>query len=193
MNKLGNARCAALAVGMLLVTTVWIARGPVWAQEAPSPDTKTATQREIVQRVMQSFAEAVVKNDVDAALALFPTQEDLTTLLGPENAARSASELRSHLKMNFHEFVDALKAFGKADLVLVEPGKIRRVPKGESGTITDSFIAEGGYMSFARDGNYFIELRFNLNALLRVTQGRWVISSMQTRADRFPHIQADAP
>lgn len=197
MRYITRTRRAALGLGLMLLVAVWVARGPAQAQDAPgdgkAPGTSSLTQRELVQNLLKSFAQAVIDNDVEAALRLLPTEEDLKTLLGDANATRSVNELRSHLKLNFHEFVDAYKAFGKCDLVAIEPGPIRRMPKGEAGALTDTFVAENGYISFARDGNYFVELRFNVAGLLRINKDRWVMSAMQTRADKFGQIDVNSP
>ncbi len=186
MRQQRISQIATVGIGVVIGIALGSALGSAAAQQDGAEPPKAQTQQEIVQAVLQKFAEAVAANDVEKAMALLPTEEELTKLIGPEAGPKSANELRSHLKMNFHEFTDALKAFGKCDLVEVNPGKVRRVLKGESGMLTDTYTAENGYLSFARDGNYFIDLRMNVGAVIRISRERWVLTNMVTRLDRFP-------
>jgi hypothetical protein len=104
-------------------------------------------------------------------------------ILSDENARKSAREIRSRVKLYFHEYVEALKDFGKHDLFKVYVGKIRQLEKDEQEAERSAPIVENGYISFARDTNALIELRFNVGGVMRVNPDRWVLVNMKTRAD----------
>lgn len=179
-------------LGLTCGVALWIGREAAQAQQATEALKDAKAQRAAVEKMLRDFVQAAQNNDVEAALKLFPSEEDLKPLLPADQARRSAAELRSAIKLNFQEFVEAIKAFGKNDLVEIEPGTVRRIRKGEGGLLADTFTAERGYISFARDGNYFIELRFNVGGILRVRPDRWVITNLITREEQFATIKVQS-
>lgn len=171
------------AFGLLLVIA------NAGAQQAPRIEQKTRQDRarmavQTVEKLLRDFADAVKKNDVDAALELFATQEDLLTILDEDQARKAANEMRSRIELNFNEFVEALKDFGKNDVHEVNVGKIRQTQQGEEGAGKTAVVVENGFISFARNSNYFIELRFNIGGIMQVSRDRWVLTNLVTRADK---------
>ncbi len=193
MHKISLHKAWPFLIGAVCGAGLCAALGTALAQQAqpPSADVTSADQ---VRKLLRDFVAAVEKNDVEAALKLFATEADLKVMYPAEAAQRSANELRSHIKLTFHEFPEALKEFGKHDLVEVNPGTPRVMTKGEMGLLQDAVAYERGYVSFARDCNYFIELRFNIGGILRVKtdkEERFVFTNMETRVARFQYIQPE--
>ncbi|MBU0639061.1 MAG: hypothetical protein KKB50_09370 [Planctomycetes bacterium] len=162
-----------------------------WVVIHPVTKLERSTQEDGPYKLLRAFAAAVDKNDVDAAVKLFANEEDMHLFLTGVAARKSALELRSHVRLLFHEFVDALKDFGEHELKEVVPGAIRRLRRGEWGATQEVIVAENGHITFTSKDNDGIRLRFNIGGILAVDKDRWVITNMVTRRDRFSKIEVE--
>lgn len=189
MRYFGTWKWTSLLVGTAGAVGLLLVIANAWAQQAPRIEQKMRQDRakmavQTVEKLLTDFADAVEKNDVDAALELFATKEDLLTILDDKDQARkAANKIRSRIEMGFPEFVSALKDFGKYSVHKVFVGNIRRTEQGEEGMSKSAVVVEGGFISFARDANYLIELRFNVGGVMQVSRERWVLTNLVTRAE----------
>ncbi len=88
MRYLGAWKWPTLLIGMAGVFGLLLVIANARAQQAPRSEQKAREERartsvRTVEKLLRDFAEAVRKNDVDAALELFATKEDLFTILDP--------------------------------------------------------------------------------------------------------------
>jgi len=145
-----------------------------------------------LRKVLADFAAAVEQDDLAAGEACLVSEEDMATFLPPKVAARSARELHSHLKLSFHEFAEAVKAFGSHEEVVIAPGTPRKLRRGEWGAVNEVLTVESGYIAFAPDADALVELRLNIGGVVQISPERWGVTNFVTRADRFATISTEA-
>lgn len=169
---------AMISLGAMACVALWVGARSAAAQN--TPPAKAA-----VEQLLKDFAAAIAANDLAAAQKLFATEDDFKGLFTPEAAKQSAANIQSRLKLAFPEFVAALKEFGKHDLYEANPGNSLVIPPGQRGNTGQLRIYESGYLSFAKDTNFLVELRLRVGGIVYGANNRWVFTNMTNRQEFF--------
>jgi hypothetical protein len=173
-----TSRAGVRTLSVLFLACIGWCVGPAAAQD------RQLTANDLVHGVLKAYAKSLQKGDVNGALKLIATEEDLKTYLPPDVAKKTAADLQNQVKAELPNLVATLKSFGKADLVEVATGVPRVVNKGAGGAIADAMLLDNPYVTFAGDANYLIELRFNIATILKVKADRWVITGLGLSAEQ---------
>lgn len=168
---------------IVVVATVLAGMGGWMARTAQAQATRIDPGS--VEALLREFATAIQNNDLNTALKCFATEEDVKGLFADEVIGQMATNIQSRAKLAFPEFVAAVKEFGKCDMFEAGPGQPMIIPKEQRRNIVEIQVFENGYVSFAKDANYLIELRIRVGGIIKGSKNRWVFTNLTTRQEFF--------
>lgn len=160
----------------------------VWGASAQN---NTPSKIDQARQALLRFAAAIRSNDLKLASESLPTPDDLKGLFEPTECQIVANRIRSRATAFFEQYAAALKIFGEHDMLEVNPGRPKVIPKGAQKNLVDIRAMEDGVISYVKNCDALIELKIRVGGMMETANGKWVVSNLTSRQELIDRLEAE--